>query len=409
LKSANRRRTLECNAIGAEAHEGEDGRSELPHLAMQGSDACPQLLLREQIRARGRPADQVCDSEAQREQQNVLCWLQELRRETSRVHRRPEPVPRARKVVPRGGAVAPRVDTAEQDLEAWRDQISNRSLSRFLELLTGWPVCQPAKLALRRWLHHSQSLASSLPLATSPAAWWRARVSQSIASWYLFLTRSRDPARAAALRVGTGAAGTQRYSAASLQSNWSESSVTGSQMGQGAPSFHVEHPEQGDIPQPSRTDHLVLASCADDSRAAPTGSSRPLTGRCEHGRPSRKMIPSPETDQLSSSRQTCHRPTSPGRTLAANSAYLPAASIRPGRTGPLPVKQAWPATPRDDSPARLVDHLYPAGQTSHPTDEHRPNLSHQLGMPANRINQCVVAGFIGVAIISGRTWPPEPS
>ncbi len=118
-------RTLEREAVHTDAEYSEYGGLIPEYLPLE-SPAAKDEVGGVQLRGRrGGSGNQIRDAELIRQKLSLLPGVQESRREARRVERRPEAVPRPRKVMSYGGAIKPGVDTAEEHREPGPDDVAD--------------------------------------------------------------------------------------------------------------------------------------------------------------------------------------------------------------------------------------------------------------------------------------------
>src|SRR5438105_3072524 len=116
-------RPSEGMAVGAQAEEGDGARTVAAHLAREAPAAGDEFR-RGKLGGAGRGAsDQVGEAVARSKNKVLLRRMQQARRESGAVQRRPEAVPGPGKVVAGRRRIKAGIDAAEQYLQAGRDDI----------------------------------------------------------------------------------------------------------------------------------------------------------------------------------------------------------------------------------------------------------------------------------------------
>ena len=85
--------------------------------------AFDQLFARELVRGGGRAGDDVRDAEAELQQLALLRRMEEPRRESGAMERRPEAIAGTAEVLLHGRGVETGIDAAEEDVEMRRDDV----------------------------------------------------------------------------------------------------------------------------------------------------------------------------------------------------------------------------------------------------------------------------------------------
>lgn len=122
------------DAVGADAEERDDARSEAVDLLRERRGALEVLLSRELGCRGGCERYDVGDADAGAEQLPLLGRVEQARAEPSAVQRLPEAVTRACEMVPDGRRVQARVDADEEDVELAPDEIRDALAARGREL-----------------------------------------------------------------------------------------------------------------------------------------------------------------------------------------------------------------------------------------------------------------------------------
>jgi len=118
-------RAIERDAKSSNPHDRDRTRAKSSHPPFEPAPASAEFIKRE-LRGRGRRSRyQIRDAATAVEQRLRLPWVQTPRRESGRVQRWPESVAGTREMVPGRSGIEPRIDAAEEHVEASGDDVAD--------------------------------------------------------------------------------------------------------------------------------------------------------------------------------------------------------------------------------------------------------------------------------------------
>jgi hypothetical protein len=134
LTAERRPRPTESGAVGAEAYEDDRARPIPAHLRRQALCAADELAGRQLVGCSGRAIDEVGEAAAMAQQPAILRRVEKARREAGTVQGGPEPVAGPREVKAGRGRIEARVDAAEEDDQARREDVAQALAARPREI-----------------------------------------------------------------------------------------------------------------------------------------------------------------------------------------------------------------------------------------------------------------------------------
>ncbi len=125
LRSEDRPGTPECRSVGADAEQGNPSWRVTHHFAFEEAPAMNQVSFRELISTSRRLGDQVGNADMAEQEKGAFPRRQKPLGKAGIMKGSPEAVSRPREMITDGGGIETRINSAEQNDEAGRDNIGH--------------------------------------------------------------------------------------------------------------------------------------------------------------------------------------------------------------------------------------------------------------------------------------------